>query len=217
MKWGPACQFISVLSLSFLYSIYALKKPPSFILTFLAVGCYYTSLHEKASVFRNPRNFCSSNPKYRKVLLLDSGIVCIEIRKTAQWIWIPSNDCNPGSKLHWQSPESSTGIPESGATWNPESKPVLDFLTWGEFLMLVDIFFFRFRRLRYCGKQRKLLEDFKKLAVSCGTKCEFCLETLLACICWWMGCKYISLAIWWQGTDCNNNKGWEIYFWRIYQ
>ena len=35
---------------------------------------------------------------------------------------------------------------------------------------------FRFRRLRYCGKQQKLLEDFKKLAVPCGTKREFRLE-----------------------------------------
>ena len=59
------------------------KKPPSSILT-LAVGCYYASLHEKASGFRNPRNFFLPNPKFRKFLVLDSGIVCIEIRKTAQ-------------------------------------------------------------------------------------------------------------------------------------
>ena len=75
---------------------------------------------------------------------------------------------------------------------------------------------FRFRRLRYCGKQQKLFEDFKNLAVSCGTKREFCLETLLACICWRMGCKNISLTMWWQGTDCNNNKSREVYFWRIH-
>ena len=75
-----------------------LKKLPSFILT-LAVGCFYTTPHEKASGFRNQRNFCLSNPKSRKFLILDSGIVCIEIRKTAQGIWIPSNDCNPESKL----------------------------------------------------------------------------------------------------------------------
>ena len=104
--WGKC--HVSVISLSFLYSIYALKKPPSFILT-LAVGCYYASPHEKASGFRNPRNFCLSNPKSRKCLVLDSGIVCIEIRKTAQWFWIPFNDCNPGSKLHWQSLESGIG------------------------------------------------------------------------------------------------------------
>ena len=29
--------------------------------------------------------------------------------------------------------------PDSGTTWNPESKPVLDSLTWGEDLMPVDI------------------------------------------------------------------------------
>ena len=78
-------------------------------------------------------------------------------------------------------------------------------------------YLFRFRRLRYCGKQHKLLEDFKKLAVSSGTKREFCLEALLACICGRLGCKYISLTMWWQGTDCNNNKSWKIYFRRIHQ
>lgn len=105
--WGKC--HVSVISLSFLYSIYALKKLPSFILT-LAVGCYYASPHEKASGFRIPEceNFCLSNPKSRKCLVLDSGIVCIEIRKTAQWIWIPFNDCNPESKLHW-SLESGIG------------------------------------------------------------------------------------------------------------
>ena len=44
-------------------------------------------------------------------------------------------------------------------------------------------YLFRFRRLRYCGKQQKLLEEIKNLAILCGTKREFCLETLLACIC----------------------------------
>ena len=194
-----------------------LKKLPSFILT-LAVGCFYTTPHEKASGFRNQRNFCLSNPKSRKFLILDSGIVCIEIRKTAQGIWIPSNDCNPESKLSctdevWN---PVPGIPESGTTWILESKPVLDSLTWGEFSMLVNILF-TFRGLPYCGKQHKLRKDYKKLAVSCGTKREICMETLLACVCWRLGCKNISLAMWWQGTDGNNNKGWEIYFWRIHQ
>ena len=52
--------------------------------------------------------------------------------------------------------------------------------------MLVDIFF-RLRRLGYCREQQKVLEDIKKLAVACGTKREFCLETLLACICGRLG------------------------------
>ena len=64
-----------------------------------------------------------------------------------------------------------------------------------EILFNAGRYLFRFRRLRYCGKQRKLLEDFKKLAVSCGTKREFYLETLLACICRRMGGKYISLTM----------------------
>ena len=78
-------------------------------------------------------------------------------------------------------------------------------------------YLFRFRRLRYCGKQQKLLEDFKKLAVTCGTMREFCLEALLACIRGRLGCRNISLTMWWQGTDCNNNKGWKIHFRRIHQ
>ena len=57
------------------------------------------------------------------------------------------------------------------------------------------LYLFRFRRLRYSGKQHKLFENFKKLVVACGTKLEFCLEALLACICGRLGCKYISLPM----------------------
>ena len=127
----------------------------------------------------------------------------------------PSNGWNPESNFHWQSPEPSTECtwnPESTA-WNPESPRIQACFV---FPYMGEIFnagrcLFRFTRLRYCGKQHELLKDFKKLAVSCGTKREFCLEALLACICGRLGCKYISLTMWWQGTDCNNNKGWKIY------
>ena len=66
-------------------------------------------------------------------MLLDSGIECIEILRTAQGIRNPSNDWISESKSG-----TETGNPESTA-WNPESKTVLDSLTWGEFLKLVDI------------------------------------------------------------------------------
>ena len=58
-------------------------------------------------------------------------------------------------------------------------------------------YLFRFRRFRHCGKQQILLVDFKKVVVpcTCGTKREFCLETLLACICGRLGCKNISLTM----------------------
>ena len=56
-------------------------------------------------------------------------------------------------------------------------------------------YLFRFRRLRYCGKQQKLPETFNKLAVPCGTRPECCLEALLACICGRLGCKNISLTM----------------------
>ena len=46
--------------------------------------------------------------------------------------------------------------------------------------MLVDISSDIAKRLRYCGRQHKLLADFKKMAVACSTKGEFCLEALLA-------------------------------------
>ena len=51
----------------------------------------------------------------------------------------------------------------------------------------------------------------------CRTEKYFRLEALLACIRGRLGFKYISLPVWRQGTDCNNNKGREIYFRRIHQ
>ena len=143
------------------------------------------------------------------IFLLDSGFVYIEIRKTAQGIRNPSNDWISESKFHWHRSEPSTGNLEL----------IQDCLVFPYMVRRFNAgwYLFRFRRLRYRGKQQQLFEDFKRLAILCSTKCEFCLETLLACICWRMGCKNISLTMWWQGTDCNNNKGREIYLWRIYQ
>ena len=142
----------------------------------------------------------------RKFLLLDPGIVAIAIRKTAQGIWNPWKNWNSELKFHWS------------GTWNLESRiqACLVFPYKG-LIFNAGRYFVRFWRLRHCGKQRKLLEDFKKLAVSCCTKREFCLEALLACICGRLGFKYISLTMWWQGTNRNNNKGREICFWRIHQ
>ena len=133
--WGKC--HVSVISLSFLYSIYALKKPPSFILT-LAVGCYYASLNEKASGFRNSRNFCSSNPKSRKCLVLDSGIVCTVLKFGKQL-----NESGFHLTIVIRNPSCPDKVwnQESGTTWNPELKIVLDSLTRGEFSMLVDFLF----------------------------------------------------------------------------
>ena len=72
------------------------------------------------------------NPESEKIVLAESGIFGgFGIRNAAQGIRNPTNDWNPETNFHWQRLESSTWNSESTA-WNPESKTVLDFLTWGE-------------------------------------------------------------------------------------
>ena len=67
-----------------------------------------------------------------KFLFVESAILGFWIQNTAQESGIALNRTwNPESKFHWQRLESSTWNPESGA-WNPESKNVLDSLTWGD-------------------------------------------------------------------------------------
>ena len=80
----------------------------------------------RKSGFRNRRNLYLWIPESGKFFLEESGIWGFEIWNTARGIWNPINDWNLESKFHRQSPESSS--------WNrnPESKTVLDFLTWGE-------------------------------------------------------------------------------------
>ena len=66
--------------------------------------------------FRNAGNFCLGN-------------LGIGIRNRGRGIRNPTNDWNPESKFHLQRLESSTWNPESTAR-NPESKTVLDSITW---------------------------------------------------------------------------------------
>ena len=56
----------------------------------------------------------SRNPDSGKILLMESGIPGFGIRNTAQGIANPNNE------------------------WNPESKTVLDFLTWGDVIASVQ-------------------------------------------------------------------------------
>ena len=67
----------------------------------------------------------------REFLIVESRILGFGIRNTAQGVRNPTNDCNPEFKFHWQKLESSTLNLESTA-WTPESKTVLDLLTWGD-------------------------------------------------------------------------------------
>ena len=60
-----------------------------------------------------------------KVLVVESGIVGFGIQNAAQGIQDPAYDWDPESKF------PLTEYPESTAL-NPESKTVLNFLTWGE-------------------------------------------------------------------------------------
>ena len=98
------------------------------------------------------------------------------------------------------------------------------FLSWAElvlktpyWVLLPTKFIIRFRRLCYCGKQQEPLNLVTQVASTCRTEKYFRLEALLACIRGRLGFKYISLPVWRQGTDCDNNKGREIYFRRIHQ
>ena len=71
--------------------------------------------HVRESGFQNPGIFCLWNPESGNFLLVESGILGLGIRNTAQGIRNPTNDCNPESKFHWQRLESSTWKPESTA------------------------------------------------------------------------------------------------------
>ena len=57
--------------------------------------------HLRESEFRNPGNFCSWNPESGKILLLESGILGLGPRNTAQGIRNPTKDWNLESKLYW--------------------------------------------------------------------------------------------------------------------
>ena len=52
------------------------------------------------SGFRDPTSLCLYNPEFRKVLLVESGILGFGIQKTAQGIRNLSNHWNPESKFH---------------------------------------------------------------------------------------------------------------------
>ena len=98
------------------------------------------------------------------------------------------------------------------------------FLSWAEivlktpyWVLLSTKFIIRFRRLCYSGKQQEPLNLVTQMASTCRTEQYFRLEALLAYIRGRLGFKYISLPVWRKGTDCNNSKGREIYFWRIHQ
>ena len=71
------------------------------------------------------------NPESGKILLEKSGILGSGIWSKVQRIRNPSNEWNPEPKFHWQRLGSSTWYPQF-TTWNPESKTVLDSLSWDE-------------------------------------------------------------------------------------
>ena len=71
---------------------------------------------------KNPEKFCSLNTE----LFLGFGT-----RNVAQESRNPTKDWNPESKFRCHRLESSTWNPEF-AGWNPESKTVLDSLTWSD-------------------------------------------------------------------------------------
>ena len=72
--------------------------------------------------WRNPGYFCLWNPESRKILYF---------RNTAQGIRKSTNDWNPEFDFYWQILESRTSNLDSTAR-KPESKTVLDSLSWGD-------------------------------------------------------------------------------------
>ena len=60
-------------------------------------------------------------------MLLESGILDFVIRNTDQGIQNPTKLLESGTQV----PVTKAGDPES-STWNPESKTVLDSLTWSD-------------------------------------------------------------------------------------
>ena len=71
---------------------------------------------------------------FRKIVLVESGILGFGMRNIAQGIQNSTNDWNSGvpeSKFHWEKRESSSWNREF-TVWNPESGTVLDSLTWAD-------------------------------------------------------------------------------------
>ena len=81
---------------------------------------------------KNPGKFCLRNPESGKCLLVEFGInPGLWDRNIAQENRNATKDWNPESRFHCHRLKSSTRNPESEA-WNPESKTVLDSLTWSD-------------------------------------------------------------------------------------
>ena len=99
---------------------------------------YRQSPYVRESRLRNPGNFCLRNQEswlWRILLTTETRNPCSNDKKSGiqsleSGIRNPYKDLNPESKFHWHRLESSTWNSESTA-WNPESKTVLDSLTWG--------------------------------------------------------------------------------------
>ena len=73
-------------------------------------------------------------PDSGRLLLVESGILGFAIRNTSQEFRNPIKDRNPESKFLWQRLKFSVLNLEPTA-WNPESKTVLDSLTWWALLI----------------------------------------------------------------------------------
>ena len=71
---------------------------------------------------------------------MESGILVFGIRNTVQGIRNLIKDWNPESKNYWKILESSIWNPES-TEWIPESKAVLEHLTWGSLPLMLKVCF----------------------------------------------------------------------------
>ena len=151
MEWGPTCH-ISVMSLSFLFIIHI--DVSGLLLQRLAT--------RKGTRIQKSRNFCLWNPitgNFRFWILeswpLQSGK---QLKESGIHLKIGIRNQRSTDKVGYLESEIH------GLESRIQACLVFPYI---RLLFNAGRYLFRFRRLRYCGKQRKLLEDFKKLAVSC--------------------------------------------------
>ena len=70
------------------------------LLIYIVLFTICISSHERESGFKTPAIFCKWNPDSRKILPVESGILGLGIRNTAQGIRNLSNDWDPEYKFH---------------------------------------------------------------------------------------------------------------------
>ena len=91
----------------------------------------------RISETRNPGSKIFATSILSESMAQAKEIFACKIRNPGLWspeIQNPADDLNPESKFHWQGIRNE--VPRKKA-WNPKSKTVSDYLTWGETLRVI--------------------------------------------------------------------------------